>query len=308
MVDVIIPAYNAHKTIKKTLLSIASLDNLNDIKTYIVNDASETDYSEEVKEFKNLINIKELKLSKNSGPALARQYGIDHSNSKYIIFMDADDEFYDEKSVSVLINNIKGYDLVKGVVYIEEKNGGYYDYNDEFTLHGKLYKRSIIDKYNIKFNPLNSKKAGVHEDNSFNNLYELCCKKINNIEDVVYFYKYIPTSITKANTDEKSHFKNYVYAMDWLAREVEKRNLKNGKAIAEKFCFMLFNCFMNYLYDYNYYSFMFKELSNIKRLYLENEGYLEYMEKASIYNVFYTKYKYNIIPSISFYEFLNMIE
>ena len=36
-------------------------------------------------------NIKQLKLDKNSGPGLARQYGINNSNGKYIVFMDADD-------------------------------------------------------------------------------------------------------------------------------------------------------------------------------------------------------------------------
>ena len=40
MIDIIIPAYNAHKTLKKTLFTVATQDNVEDLKVYIVNDCS----------------------------------------------------------------------------------------------------------------------------------------------------------------------------------------------------------------------------------------------------------------------------
>ena len=86
MIDIIIPAYNSHTTIERTLFSIASQKNVDDLNVYIVNDASENDYSKQVEYFKKYMSIKELKLKNNVGPGLARQFGVDKSNSEYIVF------------------------------------------------------------------------------------------------------------------------------------------------------------------------------------------------------------------------------
>ena len=48
MIDVIIPAYNAHKTIERTLYSIAYQRNSEDFSVYIINDNSAKDYSKEI--------------------------------------------------------------------------------------------------------------------------------------------------------------------------------------------------------------------------------------------------------------------
>ena len=41
MIDIIIPVFNAHKTIKNTLLSIMMQVNINDINVYLIDDESE---------------------------------------------------------------------------------------------------------------------------------------------------------------------------------------------------------------------------------------------------------------------------
>ena len=45
MIDIIIPAYNAHETIDQTLYSINTQINKELFKVYIVNDASNQNYS-----------------------------------------------------------------------------------------------------------------------------------------------------------------------------------------------------------------------------------------------------------------------
>ena len=72
MIDIIIPAYNAHDTIMKTLISINLQNIKNKVNVYIIDDCSDVDYSREVDLFFDKINIKQLKLSKNSGPGVAR--------------------------------------------------------------------------------------------------------------------------------------------------------------------------------------------------------------------------------------------
>ena len=46
MIDIIIPAYNAHNTIKKTLISICMQTVKDKINVYIIDDCSNEDYKE----------------------------------------------------------------------------------------------------------------------------------------------------------------------------------------------------------------------------------------------------------------------
>lgn len=72
MLDIIIPAYNSHKYISNALYSITSQIFDGNINVYIVNDCSDSDYSEIINKFSNVLNIKELKMKKNVGPGAAR--------------------------------------------------------------------------------------------------------------------------------------------------------------------------------------------------------------------------------------------
>lgn len=304
MIDIIIPAYNAHKTLRKTLLSIASQDNAKDIKVCIVDDCSKKGYKEEVEIFRRLLDIKEICMPQNSGPGAARQFGLENTDSEYILFMDSDDLFYDNLSLSNLVNGIDGADMSKGGI-LEEREYEYFDdFEDEYSLHGKLYKRSIINKYDLKFDPFRSKEANAHEDNSFNNLYELCCKKINKVDSLVYVYTFNYNSITKTEVSEVKSMENYIHAMNYLAKEIEKRDIKDRGDIARRFCFILYYSYYTYLASPSDYKFMFEDLSEIKKVYQDNIDYFEYEEQANLFNIF----KYPFIPTMTFYDFLKKIK
>ena len=305
MIDIIIPAYNAHKTLKKTLFTVATQDNVKDLKVYIVNDCSKKNYKEEVKMFKNLMFIKEIELPVNSGPGKARQFGLDNTDSEYILFLDADDLLYSNDTCLKLLNAIEGYDMSKGNIEEYKENGEVFvNCFDEYSLHGKLYRRSIIDKYNIQFDPFRSKEANAHEDNSFNNLYELCCEKINIIDDIVYKYVYNEESITKTEVSFAKDMENYVRAMEWLSSEIEKRDIKNKKEIEKKLCYVMTYCFFVYLTDPDKYNFMLTSLSKTKKLYNQYSDDLDYLDKVYIYNL----YRYKLIPYITIYQFVDMIK
>ena len=139
MIDIIIPAYNAHKTIKNTLLSIALQSIKNDLQVTIVNDGSKKDYSEIIALFKEKLKIDEIKLNKNVGPGTARQIGIDNTRNPYIMFMDADDLLYNYYSLENLYNAIGDNDYAVGQI-IDEQNGDYFYYENHMgCLHGKLF-------------------------------------------------------------------------------------------------------------------------------------------------------------------------
>ena len=96
-IDIIIPQYNESlQLVKRLLTSINNQINidLSTIGIIIVNDCSNSEIKNSIKqEFPNL-DITLLRTHNNGGPGVARQYGIDHSTAEYITFIDADDTYY----------------------------------------------------------------------------------------------------------------------------------------------------------------------------------------------------------------------
>ena len=111
-ISVIVPMFNASKFIKKTLLSLIDQDFKEQFEVIIVDDCS-TDNSLELAKSFNNPKIKIYSLNSNSGPASARNFGLQNANGKYISFLDADDLIHKEmlsKLYQIAVE--KNYDLV----------------------------------------------------------------------------------------------------------------------------------------------------------------------------------------------------
>lgn len=302
MIDIIIPAYNAFETIGRTLNSIAKQVNRSSLNVYIINDGSEKSYDYIIDNYSSLINITEIRIE-NSGPGFARQLGLEVSNNEFIVFMDADDTLPDENSLLNLISIIAEADLAQGPFFEKTETDSRVLEPQYCYLHGKMYRRSVINKNNITFDIKRRYGGDIYEDCSFNILYTLCCNKIATTNEVVYTYEYNPNSITKANKDVSKHLRNYVDAMTWLEKEISKRNITNEHDIAWNFCMVCFHSYFNYLLSEEQSSFVFTEMSQIKKMYKKYIDKLPYDEQLSIYKLF----DYPVIPTISFYDFMDKI-
>lgn len=296
MIDIIIPAYNSHEKIKTALLSISMQTISDKVCVYIVNDASEKDYSNEIDLFKNKLNIKEIKLFKNSGPGVARQKGIDSSNNDFILFLDSDDVLYNVFSLEILYGSIvdSNYDIIIGGLLDEQKNSISYYSQHMGCLHGKLYRRSFIEKYNIKFNDSRSS-----EDHSFNRLLVLAEPNMFFVNQPLYVYKYNDKSITNSSLNFND-MKWYIYNMEWIVEQAEIRKF-DRKLIAEFI-------FSSILYVYITYIENLKNpninkiigwMTNLLEYNDSYEGELSEQEKFSLYN----GYHFSKIPEMSFNEF-----
>ena len=223
MIDIIIPAYNAHNTIMRTLFSIYYQTISDKLNVYICNDCSEKDYSEEVNFFKDLLNIKELKLEKNSGPGIARQTGIDYSDSEYIMFIDSDDVFSSPYSVSILYNTIKdrNLDLVGGSFTEELPDYKRVRSEDTVWLHGKIYRRKFLVDHKIRFN-----NTYCNEDNGFNQSIFLRNPKAEYIKPIVYYWCFNENSITRKNNFKYQYtgILGYVYNITWALKSAIEDN------------------------------------------------------------------------------------
>lgn len=210
MIDIIIPAYNAHSTIDRCLASIL-MQVEPDLRVTIVNDAGK-DYKETIERYKDVLNIREIGYEDNRGPGEARQYGYDHTDGEYVTFIDADDTFYTPFALKALRMGIEmdgGYVACIGE-FTEENNGNFLPHQQDMVwMFGKLYRRKFIDKYKIRFCP----GSRWNEDNGWNTCLRLCTneyEKINFIPDTVYCWHEQLNSITRIENCRYSYDKSFV--------------------------------------------------------------------------------------------------
>lgn len=303
MVDIIIPAYNAHDTINKTLCSIAMQEFKEKFNVYIIDDCSDVDYSKEVKLFSSRINITQLKMEKNGGPGLSRQFGIDNSHGKYILFVDSDDLLYDCFSLQNIYNSIisDDYDGAVGIMVDETPENLYEYYNHTGCLHGKMYKREFLENNNIRFNDTRSS-----EDNAFNQLFLLASPRIVYNNNYIYLYKNNENSITQKDRYNYAFYsvEHYINNMLWAINIAFERNYD-----LEKIAILIFwsytYVFANYFNNLhrNDVSLIFKWVFPLHMLYKEynnmvsNEYKNYYMQDYNAYNI-----------NISLREFSNLVD
>lgn len=317
-IDVIIPAYNAQNTIDRAVASVVIQNIVDDVKITIVNDCDGKDYQSVIDRFKDLVEICEIKMTKNGGPGVARQFGIDNTSCPYFTCMDADDTFAGAFSLAILLKDLEenpNHCMVSGC-FAEEHDGLQFlgHQMDMVWMFGKLYRRSFIDKFNIRFN-----STRANEDNGFNTLIRLCANEqepISFCQDNVYFWHSKEDSITRINNCEYSYnqsFVGYTDNMIYAIKEAKKRNPFNGNINlwATQTMFHLYTYYMqtcerdsrfkgqNYDCCVKYYHTIFKDI------------YKELPEEAfkEIYSVVVQQSDMrNIAPDITIYQFLDKLE
>lgn len=336
-IDVIIPAYNVpDKILFRCLASIACQNIVSELEVTIVDDAStEQNYSEVIKHFETIMKINLLRYEINGGPGVARQYGIDNTSNGYLTFIDADDTFNGSFALKALRNGIEQqnglFQMCVGVFdevhesNIPEEDGPILMTHEQdlVWMFGKMYRRSFIDRYKIRFH----ESSRANEDNGFNRLFQLCTsedEQINFIPAHVYYWHENLNSITRANdcqysfgSSERDSFYGYVENMIYAIKEAKKRNPFNGFITMWTVSCMLniYEYFIecvgrapehaegNFKWCQRYYDEVYKELEPTISEEILSQHYNEVMRNAYIGD------KLNgIIPCMSIFEFLNKLK
>lgn len=294
MIDIIIPAYNSHKTILKTLYSIINQKNKDELNVLIVDDCSDNNYNEICEFYSNYIKINTIRLEKNSGPGVARQVGLENTHNEYIIFIDADDEFADEESLKVLKDSIDNCDISFGQMFQESTNQVLHH---EECLHGKMFRRSFLKSKNIKFNSLRS-----HEDNAFSQLCLCTAKKINYIQKLVYIYHNQTGSITNT-IDFYENLKILVKSMNWLFDNIESQKYVDKHYTGIVITAIMLYFYFCYVSSNEEYTYIIENLSYLKNMYIKYGKYINEEERLNLYKEF----EITIIPKITFYQFIERL-
>ncbi len=116
MVSFIVPAYNATKTIKKSISSILNqVGTKLDYEIIIVDDGSKDNLRKKLNECFDPSELQYISYyrTENHGLSAARNYGVKKSHGDYLIFVDSDDFVSNKllRDIELFIN--KNYDLIK---------------------------------------------------------------------------------------------------------------------------------------------------------------------------------------------------
>lgn len=213
-VSVIIPCFNAEKTVVRALNSL-KYQNFKDFEIILINDGS-TDRTQTVLEKYAKASRLDIRIfcQKNQGVSVARNKGIWESKGKYTAFLDSDD-FYEQRFLETLVYEMESKDadivmsrfVLRNARRMENKKqkipeGRMLDRREMFFVfnsHRKerigffccLYKKAVIEKNAIQF------KAGRRygEDIQFFLTYAFCCGKgAYFVNDGLYCYVQNPNS------------------------------------------------------------------------------------------------------------------
>ena len=207
-ISIILPVYNSEKTIKRTINSVLSQTNEN-YELIIVNDGSKDNSGTICREYANKYptTIKYIEIP-NGGVSNARNIGLKNATGKYIMFIDADDEYYEE-TLQVVSDYIKeevelivfGYERIHtNTGKIKEMNTDIIYLSDDTKLNlfiemlqkkylfnqiwNKLYIKKILMENEIYFD-INISSG---EDYRFNLKYMDKIQKAVSIGKVLYKY------------------------------------------------------------------------------------------------------------------------
>ena len=229
-VSVIVPIYNAENYLEESVNSILkqTYDNL---QIVLVNDGSTDNSWELCKKLENCDPRITAVTQKNGGVSVARNKGLELAIGVWIMFVDPDD-ILDKNIVSTLLNETSdNVDIVISSCYGFDNNGekrahffaedrifdedkmdlylqlledAYGQTGEVFTAigvpWGKLYRRSFLEKHNLKFDP----KLRRMQDNIFNMYAFYYANKIKYVDRPFYYYR-----LENINSFGKRNKKNY---------------------------------------------------------------------------------------------------
>lgn len=210
--DVIIPCYYRSDIIRPNLAKLAQQTIVDDITLIMVNDCSpftDCEYQDLIDEFQDKLHIRYFKTAHNSGPGVARQLGMDNAIHDWIMFIDDDDELFDEYSAELLMKlakenpqavSITGQSVSVNVDDLDNLNPVV---NEPWLHHhGSIYNRKMLVENNICFDERLSYRE---EDGAFSSCILFTLPNVQHItvHELVYIKKFSHsyTSLTSKPVD-----------------------------------------------------------------------------------------------------------
>lgn len=228
-ISIIIPAYNAEKTLKRTVESIVS-----DVKSYcveiiIVENGSTDSTLYVAKKLKGKYENVSVYQSKK-GVSNARNLGIEKASGEWIVFVDSDDLMCDG-AITILCNKIQNsdrdlylfsYKKNHRTISLDEANNKNVEQlicmvlenpTKFSTVWAKLFRNEVIKTNNIRFD----ETLALSEDSVFLMEYLHHCNKVAICKEIIYIYQIVGDSVTRGYSGKRKE--QYLTALK-RAREI----------------------------------------------------------------------------------------
>ena len=203
--SVIIPVYNAEKTLKRCLDSLLG-QKRQDVEIILINDGSSDRSGEIIDEYRRKYGSIVSLEQENSGVSAARNRGLNAATGIYILFVDSDD--YVSEDYFNVIDEAGEKEDSDLIVFANEKDGRkaedfsklYSSIMDcsrnldkikvliasrvIFEPSFKRFKRTLIETKNLRF----IEHMQIGEDFNFCLAYIIACKTISAIDRVIYYF------------------------------------------------------------------------------------------------------------------------
>ena len=247
MLDIIIPTYKNKEGLRRTLKSI-NRKLLPEIVVTIIDDFSELDYRDIFEEFP-FVQI--FYNTANIGPGLTRQIGINATTESYITFIDTDDYFISESVQENMLNTIRDNPEIELFTWQYQ-----YESNKKISgelnnrMHGRVYKREFISKYELTFCP---ESSYANEDIGFNRLCRLIIKDKNiktlTFKEPVIVYTVNKNSLTHKDNDAFFYSRQNIglslNAIHYL--KIAKKNKVDSSIMLEEINILMASCYYIFL-------------------------------------------------------------
>ena len=328
LISVIIPVYNMEKYLRECLDSVIN-QTLKDIEIICVDDGSTDNSLEILKEYAKKDKRLKVFTQKNKGAGAARNLGLTHATGEYLAFLDGDDYYsFDfankmytkakEKDLDILICSAQNYNIKTNTYQTMpwSLNVKMLPENDIFSVNdikkyifnfsqnwnwNKIFKKSFIDKNNIKFQELYRTN-----DLLFTNKALVLAKKISTIQEDLVTYR--------IGMESNSQATNHLHPEDFLKAFHQLKLFLDEEKQFNKLKQSFYSATIGgIVYNYNSIKFEGQKKSLINQLqkkWIKLLG-LDKLKENDVHNNMYQKYLsmvYNMKQKTPFYQKLFSIK
>ncbi len=258
-ISVIIPMFNAEKTIKECLDSLVNQTIFNEMELIIVDDCSSDKSPDIVIEYESKYpeNILFIRLDKNAGPGNARNVAMEYASGEYIGFVDSDDAVQPsmfEKMYEEAIRTDSDYvdsgffdqKNDRAIVFVSDELAGELDdmkRSNLIVVGGfictKIFKREFLQKNNMHF-----RNEYVLEDMDYLIECTARAERISSVKEIMYIYRDNGGSLSKTDQSLK-YIHNQSSAMEAIYERTHL--LPNYEGIRDAVEFAMLTLYSNVL-------------------------------------------------------------
>ena len=293
--SIIVPIYKIEPYLRKCIESVLE-QSCNDYELILVDDGSPDNCPSICDEYASK-NAKVIVVHKqNGGLVSARKAGLEKANGKFAICLDGDDFLHPEclRRIMPIVNEYNPDVICYGFITYSEKyehlypvyceHFGYYSRTDIenkifpkliYTKNGKklaqvvwskVFKMDIYRKYQNKVSNL----IGMGEDYACTYPIICNCQSMYIMEDCLYYYRQISTSMTKVN--KPLLWDNYDRIFRIINEEIDIQNEILKKQLDRLRTHNLFNICMSQFYSNQSYVNIVKQIKDRFRMHPEYDN------------------------------------